>query len=673
MSHQSGYWPLLTPPASSDSARGRRAEASSSGSTSSGSFFGISCTKYRVGAPPLRPLPITTVREPAHLPLFARFESEFKERAEDILARNGIVYPDYECGFVTRCIPGEIWTAEPTIIIIAEWTQESPNTWVRVVGELKAWIDDRLHETGDDKEGVTVAVEMIAHQLNERKSIAPVLNKPDLERDWPSILDSVYRILESFEQTRSRMTSISLFRLGFSLAIEENPITVYVSVDYDCPESTWPPVIRAIESYIEGTTHDLHVHMEHNSPQYWSFPLLPPTVNDQEAKYPGDKQGRLIKENYRATVDMGAEIGPCRYITRDGGKQCNPGYGTLGCYVEIKTKQKQQWAKFGLTNYHVVRSALEGYRFKPIVPKPVKNLDQRAMSSCFTTEQIDTITISKLDDPPQGSDLWRSDRDGFNPTAREPRYPMEHPSRVCHNYTVHQEQRHVASLQAEGPSSRTIAKTKAQQLNQKIAFFDDDRQWLGRIWAGSGWGRRTPQNNRLDWALIEVEGNRLGRNALPGYDTWEELYESEYIPGGAGRTGLLKPQTKMSAKGAVPGTNAYKVGARTGATAGCISHYQSRVRLKQDSYMNATFSDEWVYIGHPNLPGIDFRPFGNHGDSGAVVYNSQGEVLGQLFAGQKPQQTYPEGLAYVTRIEDLFKDIKDFSEGQITGIRIAMS
>jgi hypothetical protein len=47
------------------------------------------------------------------------------------------------------------------------------------------------------------------------------------------------------------------------------------------------------------------------------------------------------------------------------------------------------------------------------------------------------------------------------------------------------------------------------------------------------------------------------------------------------RTGLLKPQTKMSAKGAVPGTNAYKVGARTGATAGCISHYQSRVKLKQ--------------------------------------------------------------------------------------------
>jgi hypothetical protein len=89
--------------------------------------------------------------------------------------------------------------------------------------------------------GVKVGVEIIAHQLTIGKRIAPVLNKPDLERDWPSILDSVYRILESFNQARSRITSISLFCLGFSLVLEENPITVYVSVDYDCPESTWPP------------------------------------------------------------------------------------------------------------------------------------------------------------------------------------------------------------------------------------------------------------------------------------------------------------------------------------------------------------------------------------------------------------------------------------------------
>ena len=73
---------------------------------------------------------------------------------------------------------------------------------MRVVGNLKAWIDNRRHETSNNKEGVKVAVEMIAHQLTLGKTIAPVLNKPDLERDWPSILDSVYRILESFDQRK---------------------------------------------------------------------------------------------------------------------------------------------------------------------------------------------------------------------------------------------------------------------------------------------------------------------------------------------------------------------------------------------------------------------------------------------------------------------------------------
>jgi hypothetical protein len=171
--------------------------------------------------------------------------------------------------------------------------------------------------------------------------------------------------------------------------------------------------------------------------------------------------------------------------------------------------------------------------------------------------------------------------------------------------------------------------------------------------------------------LIEVEGNRLGRNGLPGYDTWVAQYDIDYIPGGARRTSILKPQTKMSAK-RYTGNN-YKVGARTRATAGYISHYQSRVRFKQDSYMNAAVSDEWVFMGRSNLDVIGFRAFGNYGDSGAAVYNSQGGVLGLLFAGQRPQQTYPEGFTYIARIEDVFKDIVDYGKGHITDIRIAIS
>lgn len=32
-----------------------------------------------------------------------------------------------------------------------------------------------------------------------------------------------------------------------------------------------------------------------------------------------------------------------------------------GCYIEIQTKAKPHWTKYGLTNYHVVRHCLNGY------------------------------------------------------------------------------------------------------------------------------------------------------------------------------------------------------------------------------------------------------------------------------------------------------------------------
>lgn len=662
MSQQSGCGPLPSP-LPTDSARYRRAEATSFRSSSNGGTFGISCAKYRVGAPPPRPLPMRNVFDLARASLLAHFEREVKDRVHELLTLNGVT--EYECDFRTRCIPEYPWTAEPTILIMAEWSLVSPNTWVQVVGDLKAWIDDRLHETGYDKEGATIAVEMIARELINWMIVRPVLNKPDLERDWPSIMNSVYGILELFDQTKSRMTSISLFRLGYSMY--ENPITVYISVDYNCLESTWPPVIEAIESYIQGTTHDLHVYMEHNIPQHWSFPLLTRSMNDQEATCRDNELPWSISRDYQEIVDMGAQIGACRYITRDDGKQCNPGFGTLGCYIEIKTKQNQQWAKFGLTTYHVVRSALQGYSFKSKILRPVDPLDQSPMSSCLTAEQMNAITISELEDPSRDSDLWRSDRDGLSPTARERRYPMESPSRLSHSYTVDNEQQFIANV----PSVAQLCDKVRAQIGQKIAFFDDDRQLLGSIWAGSGWGRRTPKNNRLDWALIEVNENRIGRNLLPDFRIWMKHYDcdSKFLPRDAGMTGILKPQTELSSKCYLSGTIAHKVGASTIETSGYISPYQSRIRLKQDSYMDPTVSDEWVFMGRQ----AKGRLFAHNGDSGAVVFNSDREVLGLLFAGQKLQKTSQAGVTYFTPIEDVFKDIVESSEGQITDIRIAMS
>lgn len=36
-----------------------------------------------------------------------------------------------------------------------------------------------------------MTIEMLAHKLNEPKFMAPLLDKPDLERDWSTISEAV--------------------------------------------------------------------------------------------------------------------------------------------------------------------------------------------------------------------------------------------------------------------------------------------------------------------------------------------------------------------------------------------------------------------------------------------------------------------------------------------------
>ena len=63
------------------------------------------------------------------------------------------------------------------------------------------------------------------------------------------------------------------------------------------------------------------------------------------------------------------------------------------------------------------------------------------------------------------------------------------------------------------------------------------------------------------------------------------------------------------------------------------------------------------------------QPFGNRGDSGAVVWDEKGGVVGLLFTGQQPHGCNQE-YSLVTPIEGVFESIKEGSQGNILDIRI---
>ncbi|EEU44453.1 uncharacterized protein NECHADRAFT_85007 [Fusarium vanettenii 77-13-4] len=145
---------------------------------------------------------------------------------------------------------------------------------------------------------------------------------------------------------------------------------------------------------------------------------------------------------------------------------------------------------------------------------------------------------------------------------------------------------------------------------------------------------------------------------------------------------LRPPHPSRLLKDMALGTSVWKVGATSGPSHGVYSEYKVKCTLKDDAHVTAIkvdgrtvtvskYSEQFVIIGN-NRPGEVEGRFCGPGDSGAVVFNAQGEAVGFLFSGQTPDQTRA-GYGLVTPIEEVFADIKGCAKDQIEDIRILMA
>ncbi|KAK0713315.1 hypothetical protein B0T26DRAFT_781965, partial [Lasiosphaeria miniovina] len=224
---------------------------------------------------------------------------------------------------------------QPTILIVARWLDEGCSAiWERAVSKIKKLVDSRRVESGNLGE-IDIAVEMIAEEHSRRKHILPVsaeLLARGMETDWALIKNKVASIMESHPATAGHVTSIQLFRLGFSADDDENPDTVYVSVGYECLETKWPPVVREIQQFLGQITYaDLKLHLEHNIVEQCAFPLVPSSRSraENEAR---QREMRLVPEMpYQTRVNLGADIGASNYVTGSDGNLFSPLIRTLGC------------------------------------------------------------------------------------------------------------------------------------------------------------------------------------------------------------------------------------------------------------------------------------------------------------------------------------------------------
>ncbi|KAK3364727.1 hypothetical protein B0T24DRAFT_683361 [Lasiosphaeria ovina] len=636
-------------------ARLRRSEATSSDSSDAGEF-GIFSVRHRVAAPTPHPLPLDAEWDEECQLIDRELDAEtLANRARQILSTAGVselVSVELASRAPYIGIDGPR-IGQPTVLIVARWMNEACSAaWERAVINIKKYVDStRLKKRNLDH--LDIAVEIIAEELSLPKYLSPVaaeLLSRGMETDWAHIKDKVVEITDSYPATAGHVTSIHLLRLGFSIVDDENPNTVYVSVDYECLETKWPPVFVKIQRYLRRFKYaDLTLHLEHNLvEQSAAFPLLPSRRSEAENQSRRTEMNLWPNVPYETRVNLGDDIGASTYVTGSDGNLYSPLIGTLGCWLRIKTVNHPEGLIVALTNYHVIRPAYEGFQIR-----------------------ADGKGQSRVGAPSKPSILWEKDADGIRPSDGAP--SIEHPSRSKHNHGVSYRQGLVDQFGVDSP---IVAQDK-QELDDIVSFFDNGRHVFGKVFCASGFKRRTANNGRLDWALIQpLDDSRIGENRLPTLATWREKYKAldtiKLLPEASAIGGLLQEPTSAGLRGLDQMEPVYKVGTTTTATIGRFSQMKSNISMGEDPHVSPGVSEEFAYVQGGTLNGTfkGCAAFSTRGDSGSVVWDKEGRAVGLLFRGQKLQAVVEETLTYITPIHDVFADIMAFSGGGIKEIRI---
>ncbi|CAG1967392.1 unnamed protein product [Fusarium graminearum] len=566
--------------------------------------------RYRAAWPELRPLPLVWASDPTWpFPLLQQRRYEIQKTVGEILDRLQI---DDGKDDIT-----EIWlenqymasqpdTCVPTIAIYSSWSENKQGLWETAVREVALTLYHMLKDSYVAYD--SIHIDMQGSEHGRTIYYRPVDDRDDICDSWDDVRALVHQRLEAFKATERSMLAICLLYYCGS-------ITIYIAVDYSSDETGWLEVIADIKANIDrykrGWT-DVQVHVEHNAEASYSFDILPPTFDSGVAQK-GCLEGKLFDGDYQQAIKPGDDFGAD--TSSSDGSKIAVGFGTIGCFIEIKTKSNPAWKRYALISYHAVRPALPGFRFE-IVGEG-----------------------SKPAPPEPNSECWNADLKGYAPghSATPPRF-----------------ERNDRLATEEGSGGR-------DGMQKKIAFFNDGKYALGTLFAASGYMRRVSVDGdrhkvRLDWALIDVAEHRQGSNRLPSWSAWKQKY------GGVPASPYRLDGSLLEERQSDGPNNLYvwKLSAANGPTVGIYHRNRIACAMAEDKHLRDGDSETAEYIYQPDS-GCMQRTYCAKGDSGSVVFDIDGKVIWLYSAGIKIRQSFGnEGFGMVTPIEHIFQDIKDF-------------
>lgn len=264
------------------------------------------------------------------------------------------------------------------------------------------------------------------------------------------------------------------------------------------------------------------------------------------------------------------------------------------------------------------------------------------------------------------SEAW--DKNGILPNDPSNKLRVDHPSLADHNASLKNYRDVIEEIRNDIPLDRAAEieqnypsltgdqniryyqrlSTQLSQTQELVEhaerFFEDGNLYLGNVYASSGF-RVNNKRFMLDWALIEMRQDRIGKNVLFKIDDLTPARSIGYNPQNSLLRGIASLEDDMYL---------FKVGRTTGFTKGCLNgeklaDIQSWYRNK-DGQMDKIRSK--AYLITPYRDGI----YGDPGDYGSFVFNGSGEFAGLYVGGDSYQST---GLMIAA--SDLFSDIQDIT------------
>ncbi|EXK49705.1 hypothetical protein FOXG_01353 [Fusarium oxysporum f. sp. lycopersici 4287] len=124
----------------------------------------------------------------------------------------------------------------PTLLVVAPWSSEKTPTWEKAMQEMIVSLAE-LFKASYISEG-DIHVEIVTPEFEQTVYfVAP--NDASLHGNWDWVRAKVHDFLQSFQATRDRLTLLALFQYGVIPDPQDNPLIIYISVDFGSDETGW--------------------------------------------------------------------------------------------------------------------------------------------------------------------------------------------------------------------------------------------------------------------------------------------------------------------------------------------------------------------------------------------------------------------------------------------------